>query len=148
MATRKLLDSIKLTKFIYAITNLVPEFRDAVRGNPKLSLENHSMDDEVTEAVFGTIKWETGKDNSTTPPSAAFGPCPHPELVWADIQTEMNRLQAEYDASEYARTRKGEYPRSDVFIEAYTEKEIDGDSTKWDAYVIARNKVRSDNPKP
>jgi len=27
-----------------------------------------------------------------------------------DIQTEINRLQAEYDAQEYARNRKGEYP--------------------------------------
>ena len=31
--------------------------------------------------------------------------------------------------------------------EAYTEKEIGGDSTKWDAYKTAYNKVRSDNPK-
>ena len=29
-----------------------------------------------------------------------------------------------------------------------TEKEIGGDSTRWDAYVIAYNKVRTDNPKP
>jgi hypothetical protein len=32
-------------------------------------------------------------------------------------------------------------------MEAYTEKEIGGDSTKWDAYVINYNKVRTDNPK-
>ena len=34
------------------------------------------------------------------------------------------------------------------FIEAYAEKEIGGDSTKWDAYIVKYNKVRSDNPKP
>ena len=33
-------------------------------------------------------------------------------------------------------------------MEAYTEKEIGGDSTKWDAYVVEYNKVRTDNPKP
>ena len=34
------------------------------------------------------------------------------------------------------------------FMEAYTEKEIGGSSTKWNAYVTAYNKVRNDNPKP
>ena len=41
--------------------------------------------------------------------------------------------------------RQAAYPGN--FLEAYTEKEIGGDSTKWDAYVIAYNKVRTDNPK-
>ena len=40
-----------------------------------------------------------------------------------------------------------EYPVTEEFIEAYTEKEIGGNSTKWDAYVINYNKVRTDNPK-
>jgi len=44
-------------------------------------------------------------------------------------------------------TRASEYPSTETFLEAYTEKEIGGDSTKWDAYVIAYNKVRADNPK-
>jgi len=34
------------------------------------------------------------------------------------------------------------------FIEAYTEKEILADSTKWDAYVVKYNQVRTDFPKP
>jgi hypothetical protein len=33
------------------------------------------------------------------------------------------------------------------FMEAYTEKEIGGSSTKWDAYKTAYNKVRTDNSK-
>ena len=33
------------------------------------------------------------------------------------------------------------------FAEAYTEKEIGGDSTKWEAYVTKYNKVRTENPK-
>ena len=32
-------------------------------------------------------------------------------------------------------------------IEAYCEKEIGTNNTKWDAYVIKYNKARSDNPK-
>ena len=44
-------------------------------------------------------------------------------------------------------TRRIAYPSVADFMEAYTEKEIGSDSTKWDAYVIAYNKVRTDNPK-
>jgi hypothetical protein len=33
------------------------------------------------------------------------------EIDEAKIQTEINRLQAEYDAQEYARNRKEEYPQ-------------------------------------
>jgi len=65
----------------------------------------------------------------------------------ADIKAEMERLQAEYDTQVYARKRKAEYPPTKDFMEAYTEKEIGSNSTKWDAYVINYNKVRTENPK-
>ena len=64
-----------------------------------------------------------------------------------EIDAEVVRLQAEYNAQEYARKRKSEYPSIPDFMEAYTENEIGGDSTKWDAYVINYNKVRTENPK-
>ena len=69
-------------------------------------------------------------------------------IAKADILTKQAELQAEYDALDYARARELAYPITKEFIEAYTEKEIGGDSTKWDAYVTAYNKVRSDNSKP
>ena len=62
-----------------------------------------------------------------------------------DKQTE---LQAEYDALAYARARETAYPQLKEFAEAYCEKEIGEDSTKWDAYVTKYNLVRSNNPKP
>ena len=43
--------------------------------------------------------------------------------------------------------RRSEYPSTSEFLEAYTEKEIGSNSTKWDAYVINYNKVRTENPK-
>jgi len=43
--------------------------------------------------------------------------------------------------------RAREYPSLKEFAEAYCEKEIGGDSTKWNAYKTAYNKVRTDNPK-
>ena len=60
---------------------------------------------------------------------------------------EIAAAQTAYDAKAYARTRETAYPSIADFMEAYTEKEIGGDSTKWDAYVTAYNKVRTDNPK-
>ncbi len=64
------------------------------------------------------------------------------------VDEEAARLQADYDSKAYARTRADAYPSVADFMEAYTEKEIGSSSTKWDAYVTAYNKVRSDNPKP
>ena len=69
-------------------------------------------------------------------------------IAKAAIQTKLNELQAAYDALEYSRNRAEEYPSLKEFTEAYTEKEIGGDSTKWDAYVAKYNLVRSNNPKP
>ena len=69
-------------------------------------------------------------------------------ITVAQIQTKQTELQTAYDAKAYARTRATAYPSIQDFMEAYTEKEIGSVSTKWDAYVIAYNKVRTDNPKP
>ena len=79
------------------------------------------------------------------------------ELTWqsediteptdAEITAEQERLQAEYDANDYQRDRALAYPSLLEFAEAYTEKEIGEDSTKWDAYVTKYNQVRTDNPK-
>ena len=69
------------------------------------------------------------------------------EISKVDIKTKMNSMQTTYDNNAYARKRATEYPSVQDFMEAYTEKEIGGDSTKWDAYKTAYNKVRTDNPK-
>ena len=63
------------------------------------------------------------------------------------VQNEIDKLQAEYDALAYARARDVSYPSLKEFTEAYTEKEIGGDDTKWNEYVTKYNKVRTDNPK-
>ena len=71
-----------------------------------------------------------------------------PVISKANIQTKQAELQAAYDALAYARAREMAYPELKEFTEAYTEKEIGEDSTKWDAYVTKYNLVRSNNPKP
>tara|TARA_Y100000361_G_C11154688_1_gene343333 strand:- start:75 stop:395 length:321 start_codon:yes stop_codon:yes gene_type:complete len=57
--------------------------------------------------------------------------------------------QIMYEANEkWAQDRQDNYPPFVDFVEAYTEKEIGGDDTKWKAYKTAYEKVRSDYPKP
>ena len=68
-------------------------------------------------------------------------------IAKADILAKQSELQVEYDALEYARARDISYPSLKEFAEAYTEKEIGGDDTKWNEYVTKYNQVRTDNPK-
>ena len=63
------------------------------------------------------------------------------------ITDKQAELQADYDALAYARAREVAYPQLKEFAEAYCEKEIGGNSTKWNEYIIKYNKVRTDNPK-
>ena len=87
----------------------------------------------VTSNDVNKITWHDGNPNNIT---------------IEQIQTKQAELQTAHDAKAYARTRADAYPSVQDFMEAYTEKEIGSVSTKWDAYVIAYNKVRTDNPKP
>ena len=41
-----------------------------------------------------------------------------PEISKADIQTKLDELQADYDAQEYARKRKAEYPTIEELVVA------------------------------
>ena len=99
----------------------------------------------TTEVLFDKVEWITGVAENGTAITTTVNP--HSELTWDKVNAEMTRLQTEHDSLVYSRARELAYPITKEFIEAYTEKEIGGDSTKWDAYVIKYNKVRSDNPK-
>ena len=65
-------------------------------------------------------------------------------------QMILDKANYEFDQQEngYKTSRQESYPSVVEFMEAYTEKEIGEDSTKWDAYVVKYNQVRTDNPKP
>tara|TARA_R100001594_G_scaffold64320_1_gene98611 strand:+ start:1195 stop:1554 length:360 start_codon:yes stop_codon:yes gene_type:complete len=66
-------------------------------------------------------------------------------------ESQLNAVESSAKAEDKANNavlkRIKEYPSLAEFAEAYCEKEIGGDSTKWDAYKTKYNKVRSDNPK-
>ena len=63
------------------------------------------------------------------------------------VDIDWSQVNAWVDPDEYKYKRLEEYPSILEFVVAYTEKEIGGDTTKWDEYVIKYNKVRTDNPK-
>lgn len=62
----------------------------------------------------------------------------------AEIQAEITRLQAEYDAQEYARSRASEYPP----ITDYIDGVVKGDQAQIDAYIVACQAVKAKYPKP
>ena len=66
-------------------------------------------------------------------------------IVADDVTAKVTELE---NANNYKSARRLAYPSLLEFIEAYTEKEIGGDTTKWDDYVVKYNQVRDDNPKP
>ena len=65
----------------------------------------------------------------------------------AEIQAEVSRLQAEYEANEYQRQRAPEYPSLAEFADAYYWAQK-GDNTLMDAYVAKCDAVKSTYPKP
>jgi len=65
----------------------------------------------------------------------------------AEIDAEVTRLQADYDAKEYQRNRAPEYPTLADFADAYYWAQK-GDNTLMDAYVSKCDAVKVKYPKP
>jgi hypothetical protein len=86
-------------------------------------------------------------------PTASFAVV-NDEIQWFDtiqtqptqseINAEIIRLQAEYDAQEYARKRAAEYPQ----ITDYIDGVVKGDQAQIDAYIAACQAVKTKYPKP
>ena len=62
----------------------------------------------------------------------------------AEIQAEVTRLQAEYDAQEYARKRAAEYPPMSEWIDGL----VKGDQAQMDKYIADCLAVKAKYPKP
>ncbi len=91
-------------KFSQAVQNLRP--------NTKLAWNNEI----TTEEEFNKVKWQTGIDETNSAILTITNP--YPELTWSAVNAEMTRLQTEYDALEYARKRKSEYPSIEELVVA------------------------------
>jgi len=62
----------------------------------------------------------------------------------AEIQVEIDRLQAEHDAKDYARKRASEYPPMSDYIDGV----VKGDQAQIDAYIASCLAVKGKYPKP
>jgi hypothetical protein len=58
----------------------------------------------------------------------------------AEIQAEVLRLQTEYDAQSYARSRKAEYPSIEECVHAILDNDLD-------ALQVKRQAVKDKHPK-
>ena len=65
-----------------------------------------------------------------------------PEITKENIKTEMNELQSEYDAQDYARKRKAEYPTIEELVVALYDTD---DKTAIDE---KRAEIKLKYPKP
>jgi hypothetical protein len=61
-----------------------------------------------------------------------------------EIEAEVARLQAEYDAQQYARDRAAEYPPMADYLDGI----VKGDQAQIDAYIAACQAVKAKYPKP
>ena len=110
-------------------------------------IKKYTMDDVLIDLHLGAWWKYTDWDDRTYANLRVSEGFDYTLPTEEELNTQVAQLQADYDSKAYARKRKAEYPSTKDFMEAYTEKEIGGDTTKWDAYVINYNKVRTENPK-
>ena len=78
---------------------------------------------ETQEEFNENIKWVTGKTETNTAITTTTNP--HSEITWDLVKAEMDRLQTEYDAQEYARNRKKEYPSIEDCVHAILDDDLE-----------------------
>ena len=117
-----------LEKFWTAIINLKSDVKLTVRG------------DEITsqEDFNNKIEWFVRKENGRAVTTKTN---PHSEITWDLVEAEMIRLQAEYDAQDYARNRKEEYPSIEECVHAILDDDLDN-------LQVLRQAVKDKFPKP
>ena len=89
-----------------------------------------------TEEDFNKIGWDIGTDENGN--SIKTTTNPHSELTWTLVKAEMDRLDAEYDAQEYARNRQKEYPSIRELVVALYDEEDKADIEAKRAEVKAK----------
>ena len=95
---------------------------------------------ETEEEFNANVKWITGGDEFDNAIYAEGNP--HEELTWILVKAEMDRLQVEYDAQDYARKREAEYPSvQDLVVALY-------DTDDKAAIDAKRAEIKLKYPKP
>ena len=86
-----------------------------------------SPDDVLNESWYAKVVWE--------------GDVPKPTL--AELKTKMDELQADFDAKQYQRDRRRQYPPIGDQLDMQYHDAVDG-TTTWKDHVAA---VKAANPK-
>ena len=77
-----------------------------------------SGDIQTEEDFNSNIKWNTGVEENGKAITTTTNP--HSEITWDLVSAEMDKLQIEYDAQDYARKREAEYPSvQDLVVALY-----------------------------
>ena len=95
-------------KLIQAIRNLKADTEFSWGGESPDNAEN-----------FKKIKWITYENGEAVINTTN----PHSEITWELVKAEMDRLDAEYDAQDYARKRQLEYPTIEELVVALYDTE-------------------------
>ena len=100
------------------------KFWKAIDNLKKGTEYKFSGDVPLTEELFNKIIWKKDDGTFTTIN-------PHSELTWSKVDTEIKRLQTEYDNNDYQRNRKAEYPSVVDQLDDLYHNGIDG----WKATI-------------
>ena len=100
------------------------KFWKAIDNLKKGTQYKFTGDVPLTEELFNKINWK--KDDGTFTTTN-----PHSELTWSKVDTEIKRLQTEYDNNDYQRNRKAEYPSIADQLDDIYHNGIDG----WKATI-------------
>ena len=100
------------------------KFWKAIDNLKKGTQYKFTGDVPLTEELFNKINWK--KDDGTFTTSNS-----HSELTWSKVNTEIKRLQTEYDNNDYQRNRKAEYPSIADQLDDIYHNGIDG----WKATI-------------
>lgn len=101
--------------------------------------------------MAGPMEWHTevdsnGNINATTPKNIELFDKTVRVPTKFEIETEVLRLQEEWEAKEYQRLRRQEYPTMDILADAlYWQQQ--GDNSKMQAYLAAVEEVKNKYPK-
>lgn len=121
---------IKPNFYAEAISNLLPEGTGFTMAG---AMDWHQ------ELVDGVITQTTPKNVEVFDKNVKLP-------IRAEIEAEVTKLQAQWEAAEYQRLRKLEYPSMDILADALFWQQ-QGDNSKMDAYLAAVQEVKNKYPK-
>ena len=100
-------------------------------------------DIEGDEERFNAVTWYNGVDENN---SVIEGE-PDNKPTWSQVETELTRLRAEYDAQDYARNRVQEYPKLEDQFDMLWHAIDDGTLDKTSDFYTALKTVKDKYPK-